>query len=102
MNISEPGKLSRWWLGAILAPLLMTAIGITVGLASPQRDSDWIGVAFIIPFVVGLTSGCLVSVVCSVFSLLKKESRAGLAMLFGLTSLGVLVFAAVKILSAKH
>ena len=102
MNIGEPVKPSKWWLGAILAPPLTTAIGIVVGLASPQHDSDWIGVAFLIPFVVGLTLGCLVSVVCSMFSLLKKESRAALAMLFGIMSLGVLVFAAVEIFKAKY
>jgi hypothetical protein len=95
-------KPSKWWLGAILAPPLTAAIGIVIGLASPEHDSDWMGVAFIIPFVGGLTLGCLVSVVCAVFSLLKKESRAALALLFGITSFWVLVFAAIEILTAKH
>lgn len=95
---SKPEKSTRWWLGAILAPLVTTTVGVVVGLAIPQRDSDWIGVGFMIPFVIGLTSGCLASVICAVFSWIKKEQRAGLAMLFGVPSFCVLVFAAITLL----
>ena len=95
----QPAVKTRWWLGAILAPLLSPIVGIVVGLLRPQHDSDWIGVGFMIPFVTGISVGCVASVVCAIFSWFKKESRSGLAMLFGVPCFCVLAFAVFGLLA---
>lgn len=94
MSTDTPDIQGKWWLGSILCPLATTAIGIAVGLLSPHRESDWIGVGFMIPFAVGSLVGCGCSVICAAISVWKKESLASLAVVCGMVSLGVLVFAA--------
>lgn len=101
MSVDTPQIQSKWWLGSILCPLIATAIGIAVGLASPQRDSDWAGVGFIIPFVLGLLVGCGCSIICAAISARKKERFASLAVVCGTVSLGVLVFAGSESVKAK-
>jgi hypothetical protein len=59
---------SKWWLAAILFPIMGFGIGYLFAINAPHNQSDWFGGAFFARLFLGLLIGCVLSIVATVIS----------------------------------
>lgn len=71
--MTQPKQKTKWWLAAIIAPVILTGFGLLVALGMPRNESDWFGVAFIATAFGGLLLGCLLAILFTAISYLKNE-----------------------------
>jgi hypothetical protein len=82
---------SKWWLVAIVSPLVVIGIGILLGLTARSNENDWLGIRFILPIFWAIVVSCFFSLFAAVISLVKKEKFWGVAVLPAIASLCFLV-----------
>jgi FtsH-binding integral membrane protein len=72
---------TKWWLGTILFPAICVPLGIFMALSAPHNSSDLTAAIPIAIFGVTIFGGCILSVICAVTSIVKKEPKAPVAIL---------------------
>jgi hypothetical protein len=78
---------SKWWLAAILAPLLSVGFGVLFASSASPSENDWLGLSAIAPLFWGLIGGCAVSCVAAVVSVVKREKLWPAALIAAIPSL---------------
>jgi hypothetical protein len=77
---------SKWWLWAILSPVIAIVLGIVVAACLGQRQDDWLGMRAAIPIMLSLLGGCILSCVFAILSLEKRETRSTYAFIAAIPS----------------
>ena len=83
---TAPQSKTRWWLWAILSPIIALFVGIVVAMLLGQHQDDWLGMRAIAPIMFGLLAGCTLSCAFAIVSLEKKEERSTLAFIAAIPS----------------
>lgn len=78
---------SKWWLVAILLPVIGFCGGYLRAINAPHNQSDWFGFSALVPIFLGLLIGCALSVIATIISAIKREKLFGIALLAGIPSL---------------
>jgi ABC-type transport system involved in multi-copper enzyme maturation permease subunit len=78
---------SKWWLAAILLPVIGFCVGYLRAINAPHNQSDWFGFSVLIPISLGLLIGCALSCIATIISVVKREKFYGIALLAGIPSL---------------
>ena len=77
----------KWWLAAILFPIVGFGFGYFFAITAPHNESDWFGLAVLARLFVGLLIGCVLSSIATLISVIKRERFFGIALLEGIPSL---------------
>jgi len=83
---TAPQTKTRWWLWAILAPVIALGVGILVAIFLGQHQDDWLGLRAVAPIMLGLLAGCALSCAFAIVSLQKKEVRSTYAFIAAIPS----------------
>jgi ABC-type transport system involved in multi-copper enzyme maturation permease subunit len=70
----------KWWLAAVLLPVLAIVGGIFFAYGAPHNQSDWFGGAFFARLFLGLLIGCVLSIVATAVSVAKREKLCAIAL----------------------
>jgi zinc transporter ZupT len=81
-----PRSKTRWWLWAVLSPIVALLVGVITAMLLGQHQDDWLGMRAIAPVVFSLFAGCTLSCVFAIISLEKKEARSALALVAAIPS----------------
>jgi hypothetical protein len=82
----------KWWLAAILAPLLSLGLGVLFAFGARPSENDWLGLSAIAPLFWGLIGGCSVSCIAAVISAIRRERRWAVAWVTAIPSLLFLIY----------
>jgi hypothetical protein len=74
---------SKYWVGAVVSPLVFIALGMFVAFLSPRNENDWLGMRLLVPAGLGMLIGCASAVYCSVVSVRRNEKYCLIALLVG-------------------
>ena len=85
----------KWWLAAVLLPVLAVGIGFLGAATAPFNQNDWLGLRFVFPIFAGLFIGCLLCCVTAVISVLRKEQASGVAIFLAVPSLIFIIYVGV-------
>lgn len=77
----------KWWLAAILFPVAGFGFGYFFAITAPHNQSDWFGMAVLARLFLGLLIGCVLSIIATFISAIKRERFFGIALLAGIPSL---------------
>lgn len=77
----------KWWLAAILLPVVGFGIGYLCAINAPHNQSDWFGFGVLVRIFLGLLAGCVLSCIATIISLIRREKFSGIALLAGIPSL---------------
>jgi hypothetical protein len=88
-NDPTASSSSKWWLGSIILPPACIGLGYGLAYNVHVAQGDMIGLLPLLCIVGGATVGCVLSITCTVTSVMKSESWSGAAIVF---SLGYLIF----------
>jgi hypothetical protein len=77
----------KWWLAAILFPVVGFGFGYFFAITAPHNGDDWFGLAILARLFVGLLIGCVLSSIATLISVIKRERFFGIALLAGIPSL---------------
>jgi hypothetical protein len=87
-NPMKPNQSNgKWWLAAILFPVVGFGFGYFFAITAPHNTSDWFGLAVLARLFLGLLIGCVLSSIATLISLIKREKFFGIALLAGIPSL---------------
>ena len=96
-NVPEEST-SKYWVGAVVAPVAFFGLGIIFAFASPRNENDWLGMRLLIPAGLGMLVGCIASVICCVISVRKNERYSLIALLAGFPCAAGLVWSLAPLL----
>jgi hypothetical protein len=71
---------SSWWFGAFFLPVVAIVTGLLfayVARLAPADSNDWMGMRILLPAMLGILCGCLLSCVAALVSFAKRERLAG-------------------------
>jgi hypothetical protein len=77
----------KWWVAAILLPVIGFCVGYLRAINAPHNQSDWFGFSALVPIFLGLLIGCALSSIATIISVIKRERFFGIALLAGIPSL---------------
>jgi hypothetical protein len=91
---SQPTKRrsSPFALIGFFLPLVVAALGVLVGIASPHQDSDWFGASVLASTGIGLLLASTIAVACLAISLARRERAAFLAAITGIPALFFMIW----------
>lgn len=98
--MKKDAATTKWWLGSLLSPVIAGAVGLAIGMASPN-ESDWIGGGILGPLFIGVVIGCVGSLACTFFSVKKGEGSAWVGVLSALVILGSFATGVIDIIQSR-
>ncbi|MGA3143890.1 MAG: hypothetical protein ABSF10_12850 [Verrucomicrobiota bacterium] len=87
----------KWWLAAILLPVMGFGAGYFFAVIAPHNQSDWFGGAVLGRIFLGLFVGCILSCIATGISVATREKLWGLSLLGGIPSLLLIVNVCIEI-----
>jgi hypothetical protein len=87
----------KWWLAAILLPVMGFGVGYFFAVNAPHNQSDWFGGAVLGRIFLGLFVGCVLSCIATGISVATREKLWGLSLLAGIPSLLLIVNVCIEI-----
>jgi hypothetical protein len=70
----EPKQKTKWWLAAILAPIVSIGLGALITFGASRNPGDLLGLQLIAPAFGGFVVGGVLGVVFALVSYLKNEN----------------------------
>ncbi len=90
----SPKREGYWWLAAFGAPVACGAFGLLFALGSSTTQSDWFGMGRLVPAIIGLLAGSILSCAAAFVSFLNREANAPASLFAALPAFLSIVWAA--------